>query len=417
MSPPIALNSNLPESVDPSFRRFARNVGAIIDQPLYRASVSFDAQGTVGPGIRRVSVQVRNRRGDPLSGRFIVHCWLAATADGGPQSAQSVTFRAGTILETVVGNGEWRVLTDEAGRIVMDTGVLGSATRYARSFVLSRIDAAPVRQVQPAILAYLYTQAIGVDYGDLPVIKGKAYDFIDTDVASEGAFDAAVAAKIPDPDADGDASLDCENVPVTLPTSAAGYADPAWIARRATARARLLRGKFLRPRVRWGVYQQPFYNVYDATGVGAPWDANRAAWLAAYTGASGLPPLLAASDASHPEIFPHNRTATEDEVDTFCRMNVDLCRQVNALVTPAAERLVIPFIYVTDPGDPYNGRAPANPPDFLPAAELARYFSGLKKAGADAIFMAGAHLTHTPAIWQDWADTILAEALDLAGYT
>lgn len=152
----IALNTNLPETVDPALRRFARNVGAIIDKPIYHGWVGADAQGTVSPNVRRLTYQVRNRRGDALLGRFIVHLWLAATATGAPQGAQTVDFKSGTILETVLGDGEWRVQTDASGQVVMDVTVTGGGTRYLRSFVLSRMDSALLRAEQGPI-PFLYS--------------------------------------------------------------------------------------------------------------------------------------------------------------------------------------------------------------------------------------------------------------------
>lgn len=140
MGTPIALNANLPDYIDESVRRFAVNVAAIIDKPLFRAGVSSDAEGTVGPGIRRTTMQVRNRRGDALQAGFLVHLWFALTDGGPPQGAQTVTFHTGTVLETVVGGDQWRVLTDATGQVVMDVAVSGSATRFVQSFVLARID-------------------------------------------------------------------------------------------------------------------------------------------------------------------------------------------------------------------------------------------------------------------------------------
>lgn len=143
MGQPIALNANLPESVPEPIRRFAQNVAAIIDLPLYRASVRADVEGTVGPGIRRITTQIRNRRGDPLQGGFLVHLWIALSEGGEPDGSQTVTFIAGTVLETVVGGDQWRVLTDDLGRIIMDVVATGPDTRYVQSFVLARIDTGP----------------------------------------------------------------------------------------------------------------------------------------------------------------------------------------------------------------------------------------------------------------------------------
>lgn len=414
--PALALSSSLPETVPLAFRRFARSLGEIIDQPIYRGRAVADAEGTTAADTRRVVYQVRNRRGEALIGRFLVHLWLATTSTGAPQADQAVIFRSGTVLETALGDGEWRVQTDEAGQVVMDIAVTGAGTRFLRSCVMSRMDSQGLLSQQPRILSFLFSEAANVDYGDLPVEVGGVYDFIAPDLVDLTTLDAAIDLKIPALDAAGFSSYDCESPPVTLPTSPAGYADPAWLTRRAAISARLQRMRTRRASVQRGFYQQPFYNVYDATGTDPGSIANRAAWLAGYTGVNGLLPLLADCETFQPEIYPHKRTATADEVDTFCAVNADLCRAVNALVTPAADRLIIPFIYVTDPGDPYNGRPPASPPEFLPAGELARYFSGLKRAGADAIFMAGAGLAYDPATWQNWADTTLASALAITGY-
>lgn len=140
MARAISLSATVPERVDPAVSRFMRNVQAIIDDPLFHAHVTSDVEGTVAPNVRRLTLRIRNRRNDALVGGFLVHLWFALTPGGDPQGTQTVTFQSGTVLETVVGAQQWRVLTDDSGQIVMDVLATGAATRYVQAFVHARID-------------------------------------------------------------------------------------------------------------------------------------------------------------------------------------------------------------------------------------------------------------------------------------
>lgn len=137
MPQPIALAPISDSSVHKSVRKFAADVTSIIDKPLAHATYS---AGDEAANIRRITVQVRNRRNEALHRRYIVHIWIATSTTGAPQNAQVVGFVSGTLLETVLVNGEWRFETDANGQVIMDITIAGAATRYIRGFVLALAD-------------------------------------------------------------------------------------------------------------------------------------------------------------------------------------------------------------------------------------------------------------------------------------
>lgn len=136
----IFLNPSLPTSLPKELRKFARDVAAIIDEPLFHPAVTFDAEGATAANTHRVTIQVRNRRSTALKSQFLVYFFIAATAGGNPQNAQAVGFVAGTIIQTITANQDFLVMTDANGQIVVDITIVGAATRYIRGCVLAEIE-------------------------------------------------------------------------------------------------------------------------------------------------------------------------------------------------------------------------------------------------------------------------------------
>lgn len=118
-----------------------RRIAGFIDDPIAHCS---HVAGTEAANVIRVTMQVRDRLEVPWAGRWLVWVIITATENGDPVATQTVTFNSGTVLETVLVDGVWRVITTTAGLIEMDVTIAGAATRYVHTIVQKRADSSGV---------------------------------------------------------------------------------------------------------------------------------------------------------------------------------------------------------------------------------------------------------------------------------
>lgn len=124
-----------------SAAELAAKLPQFFDKPVARMSFSVGPEGTPGANQRRFTGQVKDRLRRDWAGRRMVLIYLTATADGDASAAgNTVAFLVGTVIETLLINGAWRVLTSAAGQVVFDVTVAGVATRYAYGMVLGIPD-------------------------------------------------------------------------------------------------------------------------------------------------------------------------------------------------------------------------------------------------------------------------------------
>lgn len=103
---------------------------------LPRLLVDVEA-GAEAADARRLTFRVYNPDGKAEPGRFILMLWLATSSAGAPSGAgNTVAFTTGTVLQTILANGAYLVLTDANGLAALDLTIAGAATRYPRAVVL-----------------------------------------------------------------------------------------------------------------------------------------------------------------------------------------------------------------------------------------------------------------------------------------
>ncbi len=121
-----------------------RLLAAHFDSSIARVRVTAGAEGAVGADIVRFTLQVVDRPGKewgPAAGRWLLFVYLSATPHGAPSATgNTVAWSTGTVLETVLPNGAYRVITNSQGVAVMDVTIAGAATRYPHTHVLGLFE-------------------------------------------------------------------------------------------------------------------------------------------------------------------------------------------------------------------------------------------------------------------------------------
>lgn len=93
--------------------------------PDYAAFLGLDVAPEVGNAIQATFRTA-------LDETSLLDCWLADTVGGGHTVAAptSISFQAGTVLQTVVANKHYRVLTAPAGIVIPTVSYAGTRTWY-----------------------------------------------------------------------------------------------------------------------------------------------------------------------------------------------------------------------------------------------------------------------------------------------
>lgn len=112
--------------------RWCQEVAALIDRYPVEAVIQIGAETA---NVRRYTITVKDRRLRETVGPWVVHVWISDAATLVPGGTQVVTFPTGTVLDTLVADERFRVLTNAAGVIEMDVEVSGSGNRYVVAIV------------------------------------------------------------------------------------------------------------------------------------------------------------------------------------------------------------------------------------------------------------------------------------------
>ena len=362
------------------------------------------SKATVSPSATKYTGQTTDMIGQRWSGRWygIVH--IAQTQDGDPSATgNTVTFSKGAVLATFTPNAAYLVMSDEDGKIELTVDTGSTAARMVYAEVLGKPTNAARDTVLPPIFAFMYQQAIGIDYGDLPITTEGMQEFVAMHLTDLATFQAAVAAKFPDgPSSTGRGLLDLEEAPTNLPFTASEYADAGWPTIRDLIISYFDWARENYPDVIWSEYQGPSLIYADAISDDS---TNRDAWRDTLCTTGNLEAVVARVDSMNPELYSRNRVETQEDVSLFMQREMVLSQAVRTASGNSA-CTIDPIIYVTD----------VTTEQFLTAEHLAMYLIACREAGADSIYMSGAHGLFSPEVWQTWADTTLTEALTIAGY-
>lgn len=105
-------------------------------------TMTADAEAT---NMIRSHIDVEDRGGtQDTSNQRLLDVWVSDSDLGAPSATgNTVVFNKGTIIQTVLANAHYRVLSDASGEIEIDLTVSGAATRY----VMACLPNAPVRSL------------------------------------------------------------------------------------------------------------------------------------------------------------------------------------------------------------------------------------------------------------------------------
>jgi hypothetical protein len=95
------------------------------------AAITVEAEGTPGANDRRFTIQVQDANGNSLAQVCMLDVWIGTADLGAPVATTSLTISTGTIIQTVLANGHFRILTDANGtaKVVANPGA-GVFTKY-----------------------------------------------------------------------------------------------------------------------------------------------------------------------------------------------------------------------------------------------------------------------------------------------
>lgn len=143
----LFLDYSLPNTVDASVRAFALNVAKAVSKPIYHGVITVTAEGLapmVPAATRRVVWQNANQRQTGLQQYFLVELWTSESVGSVPiNTGQTITFISGTVFDTILPNGRYRVLSDANGQIVFDIDISVAATRVVTGVVIATVDNGP----------------------------------------------------------------------------------------------------------------------------------------------------------------------------------------------------------------------------------------------------------------------------------
>jgi hypothetical protein len=105
-----------------------RTMAELIQRPV--AEPKFTVSGEIG-NIITVGIQLKDRRGRDVVGRWPIDLWITTAADGAPSATgNTVAVVTGTLLATYTAHAAYRLLTDATGLAGITIEIAGAATRY-----------------------------------------------------------------------------------------------------------------------------------------------------------------------------------------------------------------------------------------------------------------------------------------------
>lgn len=361
--------------------------------------------GEAVAGVQTFTAQIADQIKQGWTGRWIALIHIAQIKNGNPSaSGHTIAFTKGYVYHTMTANAVYLVLSDVDGVVELTvTTVVATARRHVYAEVLGKpVDSGNTTAI-PFLLDAIYNQNVPINFGTLPVapLWNGSYNFGGSVMGSDATLIASIQSLIPSTTSGGYASLDLE---AFLRSTPGGYAGAGWVADLAKIQARLDAARATRPNINWGFYQQPNYPVaFCNDNPGS--EAARIARHDAYLAVGGLVEGVNHAQSIQPELYPYLRNATQEQLDRFASLNLDLCREVDAAATPSGGRPVIAFLWAND--------IVSN--EFLGEQELSRYFIAIRRAGYDGAFL-GVGGGYSPIRVQQWVGTTLTQALEIAGY-
>lgn len=124
----IPANAGDPAQV----RQFAQQIIRSIQQHAWDAKIT---AGSEAANVRRVTIQLVNRRREAIKARVPITVLIATTQSGTPTNSQTASVNAGTLYATYTTNAALLILTDADGKIELDVTVAGAATRWVTAVV------------------------------------------------------------------------------------------------------------------------------------------------------------------------------------------------------------------------------------------------------------------------------------------
>lgn len=113
-------------------RQFAQQAVRCLKQHAWDASM---AAGAEASNVRRITIQLVNRKREPIAARVPMTVLIATSRSGAPSNSQTVSVAAGVTLDTYTANAALLILTDGDGKIQLDVTVSGAATRWITAVV------------------------------------------------------------------------------------------------------------------------------------------------------------------------------------------------------------------------------------------------------------------------------------------
>lgn len=111
----------------PTLKSWARQLAQLLQRGI--AEPHFIVTAEIG-NVIAVGVQLQDRLGNNLVGRWPIDLWITTAADGAPSATgNTVAVTGGTILATYTANAAYRLLTDETGLASITITIAGAATR------------------------------------------------------------------------------------------------------------------------------------------------------------------------------------------------------------------------------------------------------------------------------------------------
>lgn len=112
----------------PVLKAWARHLAGVLQRAVAEPHFTATAESA---NAREVTVQLKDRNGRDVVGRWPIDLWITGAEDGAPDATgNTVLVLTGTTLATYVSNAALRLLTDETGAASFRLTIVGAATRY-----------------------------------------------------------------------------------------------------------------------------------------------------------------------------------------------------------------------------------------------------------------------------------------------
>ena len=112
----------------PTLKSWARQLAQLLQKAIVEPHFTATVEAT---NAREVSIQLQDRLGRNVVGRWPIDLWITTVVDGAPDATgNTVLVLTGTQLSEYTANAAYRLLTDETGLAKVRITIVGTATRY-----------------------------------------------------------------------------------------------------------------------------------------------------------------------------------------------------------------------------------------------------------------------------------------------